>query len=226
MAAPPFLDLRNLLTEFTAVTEHSHVSRPFKIFSIDLLDPCRPTENIRYVKLTQGSQVSWLKPLYLLHLEGYRRFPLKLPSSSLTPAGPLQWIILGRITNTRRSLAKINCFIFYGLVIISVLSSCQRKILSLFLYFMVKNNESQIGFESEISMSPFGARSDTLVYVGGADCTLWRRLKWAAITLLPWAIKQTRVLELVIVAKNRKTCGYDEILMKIHLFNFKIYWLI
>ena len=71
------------------------------------------------------------------------------------PAALLQWIILMRITNTRRSLAKIKCFIFYGLVIISGLSSSQRKILSLFPYFKVKSIVSQTGFQSEISMSPF-----------------------------------------------------------------------
>ena len=150
MAAPPFLDLRNLLTEFTAVTEHSHVSRPFKIFSIDPLDPCRPTENIRFVKLTQGSQASWLKPLVFITS---RRLPAISTKTSILVSDPPRALYFRRITNTRRSLAKIKCFIFYGLVTISVLSSCQRKILSLFLYFMVKNNVSQIGFESEISMS-------------------------------------------------------------------------
>ena len=118
-----------------------------------------PSEYIRYVtvKFTHGSQASWLKYNWNYNIwTGYQPgFPLKPLSSSLTPRGPLQWIILMRITNTRRSLAKIKCFIFYGLAIISGLSSSQRKILSLFPYFMVKNNVSQIGFESEISMSPF-----------------------------------------------------------------------
>lgn len=111
--------------------------------------------------ICHGQIHSWLSSFLIKYnwnyniWTGYQRFPLKPLSSSLTPRGPLQWIILMRITNTRRSLAKIKCFIFYGLVIISGLSSSQRKILSLFPYFMVKNNVSQIGFESEISMSPF-----------------------------------------------------------------------
>ena len=189
-----------------------------------------PSEYIRYVtvKFTHGSQASWLKYNWNYNIwTGYQPgFPLKPLSSSLTPRGPLKWIILMRITNTGRSLAKIKCFIFYGLVIISGLSSKLGKSWVYSLISWLKVMWVKQAFKAKFLWARFGVRSDTLVYVGGADCTLWRRLKWAAITLLPLAIKQTRVLELVIVATNRKTCGYDEILMKIRLFNFKIYWLI
>lgn len=77
---------------------------------------------------------------------------------------------------------------------------------------MVKNNVSQTGFQSEIPMSPFWSA------IKHASVRRRRRLhavktfKVGGHHFASLSDKtDQRVLELVIVAKNRKICGYDEI---------------
>ena len=41
-------------------------------------------------------------------------------------------------------------------------------------------------FKAKFLWARFGVRSDTLVYVGGADCTLWRRFEIFEISMSPF----------------------------------------